>query len=130
LLFSRFEIEDGNLAGYNRENGNFINWFDKRTLGDYFFFGYSGKIEYAASWRWALVQWGVIPCFIYFFMILLNAIRLRLPKRDLVLLFSILIIIFIQRPFLTNYFYVFLIVVPQFYLSSVQDKLSIKTNII
>lgn len=122
LLFSRMAIEDGQLVGYNREGADFDAWFSNRTIGEYFFFGYGGNVEYAASWKWALVRWGVVPCFLYFFSIICNAIHMRLHKRELLLCFMISSIIFIQRPFFMNYLYALLFVVPHLYLSSVQDN--------
>lgn len=121
LLFSRMVIEDGQLSGYNREGVNFDSWFSNRSVNEYLFSGYDGKIEYAASWKWALVRWGIIPCFLYLFSILSSAIRTRITRHDLFLVLIIMVVIFIQRPFFMNYLYAFLIVIPHLYLSAESD---------
>lgn len=128
LIFSRMAIEDGQLAGYNREGADFDSWFSHRTVSEYFFWGYSGNVEYAASWKWALVRWGIVPCFLYVFSIFLSAVQSRLHLRDLALVLIILVIIFIQRPFFMNFLYAFIFVVPHLYLSANQNQSTLLVN--
>lgn len=128
LLFARMKVEDGQLSGYNREGLDFDSWFSQRSISEYFFFGYSGKVEYAASWKWALVRWGVVPCILYVFCIIMGAIQSHLHFQDIVLVSMIIIVVFIQRPFFANYLYVFLIVVPQIYMSSVRNNYSLNSS--
>ena len=117
LVFARLEIEDGQLAGYNREIHTDINtWFKHVPLTDYLLWGYQPRegIPYAASWKWAFVLYGIIPSFLYFFFLIFPRIR-YIRKGDLILGLMLVTIIWIQRPFIQLYIYAFLLAIPFIY---------------
>ena len=125
LVFGRFEFEDGELAGYNREiHTDFVPWLRRQQIVDYLFWGYSPRwvIPYAASWKWAFALYGIIPSLIYLFTLLFSHIR-NMHRKDEVLLCLILVaIIWIQRPFIQLYFYAFLLAIPFIYFSDSSKK--------
>lgn len=116
-LFGRLAIEDGSLVGYNREQMEFDTFFDSLNLSDYLFFGYSPRSEivYAASWKWALVLYGVIPSVLYFLLTQLRNLRSLPHKEDLFKAIVLAVIIWIQRPFIHLYIYALLFVIPSIY---------------
>ena len=115
FIFGRIQFEGGSLSGYNRENYIFSDWFNYIGLDEYFLHGYSDRIkmEYSASWKWALVCWGVVPLFVYYVTLLLSMINSRTRNnKDTVIAVSLMVIFFIQHPFLYLFFYLLMIILP------------------
>lgn len=118
-VFGRLIFEDGHMAGYNREKYNFDNWFDSLSVKDYLFTGYSyrEKIVYAASWKWAFALYGIIPFILFVFSIILSQAKKIQNRKGWLLGIVLVIIIFIQRPFIHLYLYSYLLVLPFIYLA-------------
>ncbi len=125
LVFRRFEFEDGELVGYNRESHtNFAPWFKRISVVEYLFWGYQPResIPYAASWKWAFALYGIIPCLLYLFTMIGYRVKRIKRKSDIVLGLIIVTIIWIQRPFIQLYFYSFLLAIPFIYLGDSGDN--------
>lgn len=117
LVFKRMEFENGSLAGYNRENVDFAYWITTIPIEDYLFIGLgSAKTVYAASWKWVFALLGIIPCLMYLLSIEMNAIRLLGLSKNALICLILIVVIWIQRPFIYSFFYVFLLIIPQYYL--------------
>jgi len=120
-IFGRLEFQNGQMAGYNRElHGDFQFWIKTIPVTDYFLWGYQPRenVPYAASWKWAFVLWGIIPSLVYLFSIIYPRAKYITKKKDILLGFVLTVIIWIQRPFVYQYLYAFLIVIPYIYLSN------------
>ena len=120
MVFERLTFEeDGSLAGYNRENIGFSYWIYEIDWKDYLFWGYqpSNAVPYAASWKWAFALYGIIPSIIYLLVISIQYAKQVLQIKDVLLGYILMVIIWIQRPCVHWYLYVFLIVIPFIYLS-------------
>ena len=119
MLFGRLEFENGQMAGYNRENADFEYWIATKKWTEYFFWGYKPRsaVEYAASWKWAFALWGIVPSILYLFTIVYPKTRNLINKKDILLGLVLVAIIWIQRPFVYQYLYVFLILIPFIYSS-------------
>lgn len=117
LVFGRLEFEDGQMAGYNRENADFDSWISSKNWWDYFLWGYQPRsaVEYAASWKWAFALYGIVPSIIYLFTIVYSRARYLNNKSDILRGLVLVVIIWIQRPFVYQYLYVFLVVIPFIY---------------
>ena len=121
LVFGRFVLEDGQLAGYNREQHSDINsWLKRISIVDYLFWGYHsrGIIPYAASWKWAFALYGILPSLLYLILTINNRGNKIRKKGDFLLGLVLVVIIWIQRPFIHLYIYAFLIAVPFIYYSN------------
>ena len=117
LVFGRLSFEDGNLAGYNRESVVFQNWFYTISWKDYLFWGYQpkGDVVYAASWQWAFALWGIVPSILYLISIVNCRIRSTSDKSTILSGLALVVIIWIQRPFIYMYLYVLLLMLPFMY---------------
>ena len=114
VLFGRLVIENGELAGYNRENLDFQNWFSGIRLQEYLFSGYQPReaVPFAASWQWAFALIGVVPSILYLIVLLMSRRKGVKRLNDLLKGLAIITIIWIQRPFVFLYFYVLMMVLP------------------
>lgn len=129
LVFGRLEFIDGRLSGYNRDNSNFKVWIEKIPITSYLLWGYQprGAVPYAASWRWAFAKYGVLPSLLYLlFLVFPRAKRLH-NRKDIYIGLALLIVIWIQRPFIHLFLYAYLIVIPFIYYNSGVNE-CIKTN--
>lgn len=127
LVFRRFVFEDGGMTGYNREMHSDIgSWIKRVSIIDYLFWGYQPRsaIPYAASWRWAFVLYGIIPSIIYLGAIIIPRLKMIYKKRDVLLGLILVVIIWIQRPFLQLYLYSFLLAIPFIYFSTPKKKIN------
>ena len=120
LVFGRLEFDDGQLAGYNRENYSFDIWFKNIDWTDFFLTGYwpRKQIPYAASWKWAFATYGIIPSLIYLSLLVFSRVRNSISGKDILLGLILLVIIWIQRPLIHSFFYVFLLMIPFVYYNS------------
>lgn len=120
-VFGRLEFVNGQLSGYNREiHGDFKSWIQTKSVYDYLFWGYQPReaVAYAASWRWAFALYGIIPSLLYLFTITYNRAKRIVHREDILRGLALMVIIWIQRPFIYDYFYVFLILSPFIYFAS------------
>jgi len=123
-IFSRFEInENGSFTGDNRiVNRNFEGFYDRYSKSDDFYFGLEKKasLKYnfgGASYKDLIVNYGIIPFGTFILLFILYAYnKLQFRKEFFVYLFVLWSIIY-QRPFITDYYYVFLIFMPIIFLS-------------
>ena len=117
LIFGRLTFEDGGLAGYNRENIDFKNWIYSISWKDYLFWGYQPReaVVYAASWQWAFALWGIVPSILYLISIVNCRIRNASDKNSVLSGLVLVVIIWIQRPFVYMYLYVLLLMLPFMY---------------
>lgn len=117
-ILSRFQIENGQIAGDNRIAGSGFEYFYNNYLHSenvYFGLGSRANLQVnfgGASYKDLIVNYGVIP-FIFFILIFMNFAYLKFKwKKEFFISLIILIAVLYQRPFITNYFYVFLIYAP------------------
>ena len=117
LLFGRLTFENGGLAGYNRENIDFQNWIYTISWKDYLFWGYQPReaVVYSASWQWAFALWGIIPSILYLISIVACRIGSASGKNSILSGLILIVIIWIQRPFVYMYLYVLLLMLPFMY---------------
>lgn len=118
LVFKRVEFENGSLAGYNRELHSDIDaWLKRVSIFDFFFWGFHPRdgIPYAASWKWAFALWGIVPCVLYVFSVAFPFAKYLKGKKDVISCIVLIVIIWIQRPFVYLYFYAFLVAIPIIY---------------
>ena len=117
LVFGRLEFEDGQMAGYNRENEDFDSWISSTHWTDYFLWGYQPRyaVAYAASWKWAFALYGIVPSIVYLFTLFYSRAKFINSRSDLIRGLILVVIIWIQRPFVYQYLYVFLILIPFIY---------------
>ncbi len=130
LLFGRLTFEDGGLAGYNRENIGFKNWIYSISWKDYLFWGYQPReaVVYAASWQWAFALWGIVPSILYLISVVNCRIRSVSDKNSVLSGLMLVVIIWIQRPFVYMYLYVLLLMLPFMY-SKDDDTATNKTAV-
>jgi hypothetical protein len=116
-IFSRMQIKNGEWVGDNRTISSFDNWYNNFKKTDDFYWGIGREKSLivnlgGASYKDLIVSYGVvffiIYCLAFFFM---AYGRFGLRKELYIFLFLFLAIIY-QRPFITNYFYVFLLYIP------------------
>jgi hypothetical protein len=131
LVFGRMEINDGHLSGYNRDNSDFKFWINRTPVSSYLLWGYQPRdaVPYAASWRWAFAQYGVLPSLLYlFFLIFPRAKRLH-NRKDIFIGLALITVIWIQRPFIHLFLYAYLLIIPfAYYNSDVNECLKINGN--
>ncbi len=106
LILSRFTIEDGEWVGNNRTKDSFELFFDSFMNSDYKWFGYGTKYcstvvdPDGASYKYLIVDHGLIPFFLYISGVILYYFSLcKLSKKFLFLAFVFFSIVF-QRHFL------------------------------
>jgi len=121
-IFDRFEYRDGKFAGDNRTVSDFDEWYKEFSKSNDYYYGLGAKAgqDYnvgGSSYKDIIVYYGIIFFDLLTALFVLRAFsQLRFRKEFflyLVILFSILY----QRPVITNYFYLFLILAPVPFLS-------------
>lgn len=127
-VFSRFQYENGQLAGDNREaDEDFKGWYEKFSQSDKYYFGLgknSSQIYNSggASYKNMIVDYGVISISIICFVLIAFAYsKFRFKKEFFVYLFIVFSVLY-QRPFITMYFYMFLIFSPLVFLEKSQEN--------
>jgi hypothetical protein len=118
LVFSRLELEEEMLT--YRENAAFNNWVSGVHLNDYLFHPYQNRnlIEYATTWKWAFIFYGAVPCIVYLLSLVFSKIRSDHSLKDIGIGVALVAIVFVQRPFISSFFYVLMMVSPFLYFSS------------
>lgn len=121
LVFDRFVIEDGQLAGNNRTATGFDNWYQSYLQSDKALVGYGKGYCSAvqniggASYKNIVVDAGV-PMFIVFVLGLifyyLSILNRKSQRKDLILILVLSAGVVFQRPFIYELFYIFLIMAP------------------
>jgi hypothetical protein len=117
-ILSRFQIENGQIAGDNRIAGSGFEYFYNNYLHSenvYFVLFSRANLQVnlgGYSYKDLIVNYGVIP-FIFFILIFMNFAYLKFKwKKEFFISMIVMIAVLYQRPFITNYFYVFLIFAP------------------
>lgn len=126
-ILTRLEInEDGSLSGDNRiMNKNFEEFYERYSKSDDFYFGLeknaSSKYNFGgASYKDLIVNYGIVPFCIFILILLLYAHnKLQFRKEFFIFLFILFSVIY-QRPFITDYYYMFLIFAPIIFMSNVK----------
>lgn len=128
FIFRRVTFEQGTMLGYNREHDNFNYWYSTVQWYQYLFWGYKPRdiIPYAASWKWAFALYGIIPSLLYMLFIIRRWAKSIPHKKDIMIAVLLMAIIWIQRPFVYQYLYVFLLCIPFIYYSEEGEKNSIQ----
>lgn len=128
-IFRRVSFENGQMIGYNREHYNFNSWYSTVHWDQYLFWGYKPRdiIPYAASWKWAFAIWGIIPSLLYMFFLARRWTKKIPHKKDILIAMALMAIVWIQRPFVYQYLYVFMIAIPFIYFSDDDEKNDIQT---
>jgi hypothetical protein len=117
-VFNRFDIQNGKLAGDDRiADSNFNVWYKHFSNSSDFYFGLGEEegLQHnvgGSSYKNLIVNYGIV------FFVLINVLlvmysysKLHLKKEFYVYLFILLLVIY-QRPNITNYFYLFLVLAP------------------
>lgn len=97
----------------NRENNSF-NLFYK-SLNNYdLIFGVpiGAKIVFSTVYKFLFVAVGIIPISIFFFLLFVYSYKTLRFSKELFIYILIPILVFAQRPFINNVFYIFLTIVP------------------
>ncbi|MEA4975151.1 MAG: hypothetical protein VB046_05375 [Paludibacter sp.] len=126
-ILTRLEInEDGSLSGDNRiMNKNFEQFYERYSKSDDFYFGLekkaSSKYNFGgASYKDLIVNYGIVPFSVFILILLLYAHnKLQFRKEFFIYLFILFSVIY-QRPFITDYYYMFLIFAPIIFMSNVK----------
>ena len=133
-IFSRFTIEDGKIAGDNREaDKTFKATYERFTQTNNYYFGVGAKAGQlfnfgGATYKDLIVAYGII-FFIYFVGVLTLYAFFDLQfKKEFFIFILILISILYQRPFITEYFYMFLIFISIPVLKSIVKQKDIIIN--
>jgi len=136
-VLERLRVEDGTLAGDTRATRT--NPFYKefiQTSDVYFGIGYDKSIDITAgdsSYKVTIIRYGVIPFFIFLFIVSFFAfLKLGFSTEFFVYLFLLFLIMY-QRPYITVFFYMFLMLAPIISLNvykvmRLNKKLSTNTN--
>lgn len=127
-VFNRFEYKDGKLVGDNRSmDKGFDSRYSQYMKSDDFYFGLGLKASQefnrgGASYKDLIISYGIIT-FIFFIsiFILLAFWRFQLKIEFLVYILILLAVLY-QRPFISSYFYVFLIYAPISFLAKLSTN--------
>lgn len=117
LLFSRFELEDGGLAGDNRKLGLSESWYKHFASSSSYWLGLGNQAhtkynQGGASYSDLIIDYGFIFLIAYCGSFLFDA-YMRIKNLKLFALFGILFAgILYQRPFIAEMCYFFLLVAP------------------
>lgn len=122
FVFRRFELGEDMM--FYRENMKFNEWVSGVHLEDYLFLPYQNRslLEYATTWRWAFIFYGVVPCVAYLLALVLSRIKSVHSMKDITIGIVLVLIIFVQRPFLQSYIYVLLMVSVFLYFGSSNNQ--------
>ncbi|MFZ4400960.1 MAG: hypothetical protein ACOYO1_13065 [Bacteroidales bacterium] len=115
-FFSRFQLIDGKLAGDNRiaDADNFNAWYKQFAESNDFYFGLGKEKSNlynsgGSSYLDIIVSYGIVFFILYILALVIRAYSyLKLKKEILNYLFILLVILY-QRPYITTFFYMFLI---------------------
>jgi hypothetical protein len=117
-ILSRFQVENGQFVGDNRIAGGGFEYFYNNYLhSENVYFGLGSranlKVNFGgASYKDLILNYGIIP-FISFVLIFISFAYLKFKwKKEFFIFLIIMVAVLYQRPFITNYFYVFLIYAP------------------
>jgi len=116
-IFSRFEYSNGKIAGDNRTSEKFEKFYEKYSSSSDFYFGLGAnasleKNEGGASYKDLIVNNGIIFFILFSGLCILRAFSQIQLKKEFFIYLLILFSILYQRPFITEYFYFFLILAP------------------
>lgn len=117
-ILSRFQIENGQFAGDNRiMGGGFEYYFNNFLHSDNVYFGMGGKTNLqenygGASYKDLILNYGIIPISFFVMVYFVSAYSKFKWKKEFFISMIVMIAVLYQRPFITNYFYVFLIFAP------------------
>ena len=130
LLFRRVEFNDGRMVGYNRTTKDFDIYFDSFIHSSDIWFGRGAGVssrvdDGGASYRHLIVDYGIVYFIFYCFAWLLYCIRKKYSILKIALSLTVLVLILYQRPFISNWLYVFLMVLVP---CCVADNVSLKTT--
>ena len=127
-IFSRFQYENGQFAGDNREaDQDFKGWYKEFSKTSDYYVGLGGNASQiynsgGASYKNMIVDYGLITvstiCFVF---IAFAFSKFHFKKEFFIYVFIIFSVLY-QRPFITMYFYMFLIFSPLVFLSKSQEK--------
>ncbi len=127
-VFSRFQVENGQLTGDNREaDEDFKGWYKEFSNTNDYYLGLGGNTSQTfnsggASYKNMVVDYGIISVSIIGIMLIVFAFsKFRFKKEFFIYLFIAFSVLY-QRPFITMYFYMFLIFSPLVFLSKPQEE--------
>jgi hypothetical protein len=126
-VFSRFQYENGQIAGDNREaDEDFKGWYDKFSKSSDYYFGLgenSSQIYNSggASYKNMIVDYGIISISTICFALIAFSFSKFVFKKEFFIYLFIIFSVLYQRPFITMYFYMFLIFSPLVFLSKPQE---------
>ena len=115
LLFRRLEFNDGRMAGYNRTTKDFDDYYNTFLKTSDLWFGRGAGVsslidDGGASYRHLIVDYGIVFFVFYVGAWLLYCIRRRFSLYKILMGITVLTLVLYQRPFITNWLYVFLMV--------------------
>ena len=119
LILSRLEMgDDGELVGDDRTKASFDVFYNKFLGSDMLWFGYghlySGMVADTGgqSYKHLIVDHGIIMSTVYVFAFLFYYISYNIKRKHLMFLLMLLFSILFQRPFITRFLYLFLMISP------------------
>lgn len=128
LLFRRIEFNDGRMVGYNRTTKDFDYYYESFLRSSDVWFGRGAGVssnidDGGASYRHLIVDYGIVYFIFYVVSWGLYCIRKRYSLFKIALSIIVIFLVLYQRPFISNWLYVFLMVLVP---CSVEDNLSLK----
>lgn len=129
-VFDRFTVTDGEWAGYNRENYDFDYYYKQLNIYELLFgVNPSEQLPFTASYKYMLAVCGIIPVSLLgIFHLIFTYPKLKsVSRQDIILCLMIPLLVFAQRPFINNPFYIFLVFVP-IYIFNIRYSVSASTK--
>jgi len=117
LVLNRFALYGGTISGDNRTIDGYDQWYNRFSKTDDYYFGIgkekAREFNYGgSSYKDLIASYGFIFFLLFISLLIIRAFWfLRLTKEFFVYLLILFAIIY-QRPYITSYFYVFLILSP------------------
>lgn len=127
LIYDRAKIENGTLTGDNRNSQEFESWYKEFSNSPDYYFGLGKganlKLDLGgASYKDSIVNYGLIPVVIFLGMFLLIAYNRFGRKKSFFIFTLVLVITFYQRPFINQFYGIFIILGALFYMHSINTQ--------
>lgn len=129
LIMDRISYENAELPRNSRSVKGFDTWFKQYAKTDEFYFGLGTKESRrhnpgGSYYKDLIVSYGVLTFILFTTLLTIRAFYKFKFKKEFIIYVVILIFVLYQRPYITNYLYMFLLIAPVPYLSK-KDELFI-----
>lgn len=133
-IISRFDFSHGQNLLNLRTNESFNLWFDNFLKTPNVFFGLGGKVSQevfnvgGSSYKDIIVNYGIIFSFMFSLLVIFYSLKkIKDYKRTFFYLLIFILIIY-QRPYITSFFYMFLLFAPIDHLKKIANITLIEKN--